>query len=68
MATITFQLPEITTVFLSHLYSGVVYVILVSCSKNNDIEQTANTYKLNTFNKALIKTSKPNLSNLDRLD
>ncbi len=29
----------------------------------NDIEQTANTYKLNAYNKALLKTSKPNLSN-----
>ncbi len=28
----------------------------------NDIEQTGNTYKLNAYNKALIKTSKPSLS------
>ncbi len=31
----------------------------------NDIEQTANTYKPNACNKALIKTTKTNLSNLD---
>ncbi len=29
----------------------------------NDIEQTANTYNLNPCNEALIKASKPNLSN-----
>jgi hypothetical protein len=30
----------------------------------NDIEQTANTYNLNTFNKVLIKTSKAKLKQL----
>jgi hypothetical protein len=29
----------------------------------NDFEQTANTYKLDTFNKAVIKTSRPNFDN-----
>ncbi len=39
--------------------------ILIS---SNDIEQTANIYKLNAFNKALIKINKPNLSNLESLN
>ncbi len=34
-----------------------------SLVSNNNIEQTANNYKLDTFNKVLIKASKPNLSN-----
>jgi hypothetical protein len=34
----------------------------------NDIEQTANTYNLNAWNKALIKTSRPNLGNYDQLN
>ncbi len=33
------------------------------CLSGNDIEQAANTYKINAWNKALIKTNKPNLSN-----
>jgi hypothetical protein len=31
--------------------------------KGNDIEQTANTYNLNGFNKVIIKISEANLSN-----
>ncbi len=32
---------------------------------SNNIEQTTNTYKVNTCSKVLIKTSKPNLSKYD---
>ena len=44
-----------------------VYPLKIKVLLGNDIDQTAKTYNLNAFNKALIKTSKAKLKQLSRL-
>ncbi len=45
---------------LRHKFKTIVSIFFLL---SNDIEQTASTYKHIAFNKALIKTSEPNLRN-----